>query len=101
MAVPIDDAAGAWRQLGNVNARYPWNDWFDGQLWKIGPEDVTKASFRDLSTYALKVARTRGITIVTRRGGYDPATRTYGCLYIQKTSDTRRRRTRKRKAHNA
>ena len=48
MAVPIDDAAGVWRQLGNVNARYPWNDWFDGQLWKIGPEDVVKSSFRDL-----------------------------------------------------
>jgi len=101
MAVPIDDAAGVWRELGNVNARYPWNDWFDGQLWKIGPEDVTKASFRDLSTYALRVARDRGVTIITRRGEYDPVTRTYGCLYIQKTSDTRRRRTRKRKAHNA
>jgi len=101
MAVPIDDAAGVWRQLGNVNARYPWNDWFDGQLWKIGPEDVTKASFRDLSTYALRVARERGVTIVTRRAEYDSATRTYGCLYIQKTSDTRRRSTRKRKAHNA
>ena len=102
MAIPIDDADGAWRSgMGARNARYPWDEWFDGQLWKIGPEDITKVSFRDLSTYALRVARARGITIVTRRGEYDPETRTYGCMYIQKTSGTRRRRTTERKAHYA
>jgi hypothetical protein len=95
MAIPID---ADWDFLLTGNARYPWNEWFDGQLWKIGPEDVIKASFRELAVYALKVARQRGITIRTERGEYDPETRTYGCLYIQKTSDTRRRRTQKRKA---
>ncbi len=98
MAIPIDDAAGVWKKLGNVNAHYPWDDWFDGQLWEIGPEDVRKTSFRELAVYALKVARSRGITITTRRADYDEETRTYGCLYIQKTSDTRRRRTQQRKA---
>ncbi len=101
MAHPIDESEAPWNKLGGVNAFYPWNDWFDGQVWLVEPDDVIEGStFRDLAAYATKVAKRRGITIRTRRGDYDPITRTYGCLYIKKTSDNRRAKNRK-KAHDA
>ncbi|MBF86323.1 MAG: hypothetical protein CL489_17855 [Acidobacteria bacterium] len=101
MATPTEstNAGEVWAKLGPVNARYPWDSWLDGQLWRVGPEDITRSSFRNLSTYVNRIARARGITVRTRRAEYDEKTRTYGCLYIQKTSDTRRRP--KRKATNA
>jgi len=53
-------------------AKYPWNDWFDGQIWQITQEedfpDSTVASMEDLIR---KTAKQYGYTVSVFKEGDD------------------------------
>jgi len=67
------------QKMGN----YPWDQWLDGQIWRLTEEDLRKQEFVDLARYIHKVAKQRDMTCKTKRWEWDKATQTYGCLYVQ------------------
>lgn len=80
-----------WKSNQRENG-YPWDEWLDGQIYKLGPEDLRKQTFDDLARYIHKKAKQRGIEVRTKRWDYDPNTKTYQSLYVQALLPIRERK---------
>lgn len=52
-----------------ANAKYPWDEWLDGQIWKlVRGEDFTVA-IEQFRNHVYSAARARGRWVTTRKDG--------------------------------
>ena len=73
-----------WKSSARLESEgYPWDEWLDGQIYKLGPEDLRKMTFDDLARYIHKKAKQLGLVVQTKRWDYDRDTQTYQSLYVQ------------------
>jgi len=73
-----------WKSSARLESEgYPWDEWLDGQIYKLGPEDLRKMTFDDLARYIHKKAKQLGLEVQTKRWDYDKDTKTYQSLYVQ------------------
>lgn len=59
------------------NAKYPWNDWLDGRIWRLTQGKDFRTSISNLVCAAYPAARKRGGRVRTDRK-HDP-----GCIILQ------------------
>ena len=72
MAEVVSEIPGA---NDHGNSRHQWDQWLDGQIWKLTPGVDFKSKPSSLRTLAYAVAQ--------RRGGQVDTSLREGCLYIQ------------------
>jgi hypothetical protein len=58
---------------------YPWDEWFDGSIWEIGPDDYSSRNGRVFAAAVYQQAKRRGLDVrVSRRGD---------TIYVQKLGE--------------
>jgi hypothetical protein len=63
MAETVNEMPSIGRHKKN---KYPWHDWFDGQVWKIEESDFEPTSIAGFRSGATIAAKRMGLTVITR-----------------------------------
>jgi len=74
-----------WQHLSKIATTYPWDDWFDGQQWRLTEADLAKMPFDDLARYAHKRATQVGIKVKCKRIEYNSETRRFAAMILEAT----------------
>lgn len=53
------------------NAKYPWDEWLDGQLWQVKRGEDYAPPAEVFRSYIHRVARERGLLATVRKVGED------------------------------
>lgn len=74
MAEVIEDP-GDWRVRFAGQPQYPWDDWLNGQVWKLDPVEDIQIPLELFRANAYANAMRRGLKLITRKRD--------GALWIQ------------------
>ena len=74
-----------WQNLSKIATTYPWDDWFDGQQWRLTEDDLASVPFDDLARYAHKKAARFGIEVKCKRIEYDNTAKKYTAMIMEAT----------------
>ncbi|MBF83455.1 MAG: hypothetical protein CL489_03160 [Acidobacteria bacterium] len=74
-----------WDRISKTATSYPWDDWFDGQQWRLTEEDLLSMPFDDLARYAHKKAAQVGIRVKCKRIEFNRKTGKYKAMIMEAT----------------